>query len=363
MKKIAVFKPYNAQLTNAFGTGQYPVFKEINKYKGYDVTFFLSDTDIYFDGVTNRYIKENKFITSVLRIYRKVFGVFYVKIPFYNSIKFDDYDVIITEGLHYCLLKYFENYAGKLIINDSITAVKKLEELDSRLINKLFIKSICVVVNEKIPVLYRKNGIFLSTRVIGHTIQLNKIEFTERFSAKPKLLSVGRLVEEKGYIYIFDAIKQLAPLYPDLVIDIYGDGPLLEMLENYIKENNLSEHVFMKGFVPYEHITQLFSNYSIFISHPIEMDHVAEAFHMGNMEAMASGVPVITTDCGGIPFTVQDKAIVCRQRNITDIVQSIEDLLNNKKFVNRMSLDGRANIEKKYDIDTIVQKWINVIDE
>ena len=60
VKKIAVFKPINASHNNAFGTGQYEVFKSINESKEYEVTFFLLDKSLYFTGVHNKYIKKNK---------------------------------------------------------------------------------------------------------------------------------------------------------------------------------------------------------------------------------------------------------------------------------------------------------------
>ena len=65
VKKIAVFKPINARHNNAFGTGQYEVFKSINESKEYEVTFFLSDKNIYFTGVNNEYIKENNLQNNI----------------------------------------------------------------------------------------------------------------------------------------------------------------------------------------------------------------------------------------------------------------------------------------------------------
>ena len=103
-------------------------------------------------------------------------------------------------------MKYFDNFKGKLILHDSVTSVKKIREIDYALANKLFENSLSVVVNEKIPILYKDNNILLKTRVIGHSVKLDKINFIERDSFKIKILSIGRLVEEKGYIYIFSAI-------------------------------------------------------------------------------------------------------------------------------------------------------------
>ena len=73
IKKIAVFCPWNIRINNAFGTGQYEVFKKINELEKYEVTFFLADKNQYFEGVKNRYIKANRLISFIVRIYRILF--------------------------------------------------------------------------------------------------------------------------------------------------------------------------------------------------------------------------------------------------------------------------------------------------
>jgi len=363
VKKIAVFMPENTRHNNAFGTGQYEIFKSINESKKYDVTFFLDNKDVYFSGVQNKYIKENKIISFIARIYRKLFGLSFLRFPYYGNLNFNNYDIVVTEGIHYAFLKYFDNFKGKLILNDSITSLQKIRKIDYKLVNKSFKNSLSVVVNEKIPILYKENNLLLKTRVIGHSLKLDKFNFIERASFKGKILSIGRLVEEKGYIYIFSAIKQIIVHYPDVTLDVYGEGPLEKDLSDYIKENNLHNNIFLRGFLEHKKLLNSFCDYDLFISHPIEMDHIAEAFHMGNMEAMASGLPVITTDCGGVPFVVKDNAIVCRQMSIEDIVKSIEKLLTDKILFNKMSVKSRKYIEDNFSHEIIVKKWREVFDE
>jgi len=363
VKKIAVFKLLNPRHDNAFGTGQYEIFKSINESKEYEVTFFLTDKSVYFTGVHNKYIKKNKIITFISRIYRKLFNLSFVRLPYFSNLNFNNYDVVVTDGIHHKYLKYFDNFKGKLILNDSITSIQKIRKIDYKLVNKLFKNSLSVVVNEKILTLYKNNNILLRTRVIGHSLKLDKFNFIERASFKGKILSVGRLIEEKGYIYIFSAIKQIVVQYPDITLDVYGEGPLEKDLSDYIKNNNLQNNIFLRGFLENKKLLNSFCDYDLFISHPIEMDHIAEAFFMANMEAMSSGLPVITTDCGGVPFVVKDNAIVCNQMSIEDIVKSIEKLLTDKILFNQMSVKGRKYIEDNFNHELIVKKWREVFDE
>tara|TARA_B110000238_G_scaffold178228_1_gene200629 strand:+ start:860 stop:1957 length:1098 start_codon:yes stop_codon:yes gene_type:complete len=363
VKKIAVFCPFNIKANNAFGTGQYEIFKRLNELKEYDITFFLDDKTEYFNGVNNNYIKINKIKTFISKIYKLIFQKSFVRLPYYDNLDFNDYDIIITEGIHYAFLKYFDNYNGKLILNDSVTSLKKISKVDNKLVNKLYKNSLTVAVNDKIPILYREHNILLKTKVIGHSLNLDKFNFLERNKFKGKIISIGRLVEEKGFIYIFSAIKKIISDYPNITLDVYGNGPLEKELSTYIIKNDLQNNIFLKGFLDYEKIIKIFCNYDLFVSHPIELDHVAEAFLMSNMEAMASGLPVITSNCGGVPFVVKDKAIVCHQKSAADITKSLIKLINNKALFNQMSVNGRKYIEDNFNNELIVKKFRDIFDE
>jgi glycosyltransferase involved in cell wall biosynthesis len=360
MKKIAIFKPYNARPNNAFGSGQYPVFKKFKEY-GYEVIFFLDDKNVKFDGVKNKYIKVKKISNFILRVFRKIFNIPYIKMPYYEDIDFNEYDIVITEGLHYPFLSYFDNYKGFLILNDTITAEKRIKKLNANLINKKFSNSYVVGVNEKMFLLYEKYGIKLEHSVIGHALNIDKIKFYKREKFNGKLLSIGRLVYEKGYEYIFQAMKKLVIDYPNLTLNIYGSGPLENELKRLVKKLNLENHIFLKDSLKYDDLMDKLKEYDLFISHPLETEYIAEAFHMGNMEAMTNGMPVITTDCGGVPYVVKDKAIICEQKSINDIVLAVKKLLEDKNLYSKMSEEGRKFIEDNYSLDVIVKKWISVL--
>ena len=361
--KLAVFKPYNARPNNAFDSGQYPIFKKLQDENICEVTFFLDDESVKFEGVQNRYIKVNKCITFINKVLRKIFKIKYIKIPYYGNIDFNEYDIIMTEGFHYPFLKYFEDFHGKLIINDTITAENRISKLDSDYINKKFSNAKIIVVNGKIPLLFNKYNIDLECEVIGHALQLDKIPFKERKKFNGKILSIGRFVKEKGYIYIFKAMKKLVKKYPNITLDIYGSGPLKDDLYKYIIKNNLENNIDFKGFIAYDELLSKLNEYDLFISHPLEMNYIAEAFHMGNMEAMANGMPLITTDCGGVPYIVKDKAFVGKQYDVEYIIDKISLLIEKTDLLNKMSLNGRKFIENEYGLDVIYNKWKKLIIE
>lgn len=355
--KIAVFKPSNIRNDNAFATGQHIVFQRLNELENYEVTYFVDDLKTTFNKIDINYVKRNLTKEFFLKLKNKLFKIFYTKIPTYDNINFSEFDIVITEGIHYSLISYLENFEGKVIFNDSITTNYNIKKDKVDYLNQSFKNATAVVVNDKIPTLYEKNKIKLKTKTIGHAIDTDKIKFKQRNVFNGKLISIGRLVEEKGYKYIIQAIKNLEENYPFLSLDIYGTGPLYDLIFEQIKELKLESKVRLLGFIDNHALLKQLNDYDAFISHPLEMSYIAEAFHMGNMEAMANGLPVITTDCGGVPYVVKDYAIITEQRNIKSIEKAIVQILENKSFYSDLSKNGRKYIENEFSLEIIVNKW------
>jgi len=201
----------------------------------------------------------------------------------------------------------------------------------------------------------------INTAVIGHAIDIKLIPFLKRTQCKGKLISIGRLVFEKGFKYIIKAIAILRNIYPDIKIDIYGNGPLKENLQNLIISLGLENIVSLKGFLPYKQLILKLEKYDLFLSHPLETSYIAEAFLMANMETMTNGLPVITSDCGGVPYVIRDKAIVVEQKNVNQIVRAVQDFIENPKKVEKFSVEGRKYTEENYSVEVIAKKWDKVI--
>ncbi len=108
----------------------------------------------------------------------------------------------------------------------------------------------------------------------------------------PLVISVGRLVEQKGYERLLRVYKRLFDEGFEFELWILGEGEKRKTLENYIKENNLSARVKLLGFQknPYKfmNVADLFVCSSI-----------AEGFSSVVAEALICGKPVLSTDCSG----------------------------------------------------------------
>jgi len=112
------------------------------------------------------------------------------------------------------------------------------------------------------------------------------------------MVSVGGLVDRKGFHRVIDVIPKLVIKFPDLIFLIVGgdspEGGIRNKLEQQVQQLNLKKHVRFLGALPTEELKKPLSAADIFVL-ATENEGWANVF----LEAMACGLPVITTDVGG----------------------------------------------------------------
>ena len=109
--------------------------------------------------------------------------------------------------------------------------------------------------------------------------------------------AVGRLVPVKDHISLLEAFSKLGTKYPRCRLEILGEGPLRPILEAKITALNLHERVQLRGYS---------ADVPGFLSrvHTFVMSSISEGLPLTILEAMASGLPVVATDVGGVAEVV-----------------------------------------------------------
>jgi len=130
--------------------------------------------------------------------------------------------------------------------------------------------------------------------VIGNPVDVDAIARagTGTLPGSPALVSVGRLMPQKGFDILLPAIAQIRTRYPGLHLTIIGDGPDREQLEAQTRELGLTDVVTFTGFsknpIPSVRAADLFVLASRY-----------EGFPNAALEALACGTPIVLTDCPG----------------------------------------------------------------
>jgi glycosyltransferase involved in cell wall biosynthesis len=327
-----------------------------------EFTYVVDDRSVSFDGIRMTYVDKSVLGTLLTGAY-KFFISDQINYPLYRHVAFSDCDVIIAEGILYSLLHYVRYDAAKVILNDSLSRNPGVSKRRVRYLNTHFSAAQSVVVTEKVRSVYAHYGITIPVTVIGHPVSTAEIPFHRRHAAPRRLLSVGRLVREKGYNIIIDTVAELAVAYPDVTLDIFGAGPLDHTLARRIAALGMQSRIKLMGHVRREDLLQRLADYDLFVSHPLTTNHSAEAFLMANLEAMAAGLPVITSDCGAVPMVVEDKAVVIPEGDVRGLRNALERFVGGHEDIAARSAAGRLLVEQKYALPAIAEKWREVIEK
>ncbi len=117
---------------------------------------------------------------------------------------------------------------------------------------------------------------------------------------RPRLVSVGRLAEQKGQLLLVEAAARLRDRYPDFELVIVGDGELRDELERAIDRLDLRDCVRITGFLDNQGVRR-----ELEAARALVLPSFAEGLPVVIMEAMALGRPVIATSIAGIPELVE----------------------------------------------------------
>lgn len=198
---------------------------------------------------------------------------------------------------------------------------------------------------------------------IIHTIKLavdlDDIRFQQRENAKPKIMMVGRLVEKKGFSYALQAVSLLYKQMPDIEMNIFGDGELMEDLKKEAQSLGIENHVNFRGFANNPEIIDQLYKYDMLIVPSVQAkDGDREGIPQTTVEGMATGIPAIASDHAGLPELIKDgeTGLQVPERNSTAIKDAIVKLVENPDLVKKLSLNGRKIVEREHNIKTQVRK-------
>jgi len=200
---------------------------------------------------------------------------------------------------------------------------------------------------------YFNNSVRKRSVVISNPVFINRDDYPKVVNRRKVIITVGRLHPQKNHKLLIDAFAKCAEEFPEYTVEIYGDGPLKEETQKYIVQKKLDDRIFLKG--TSDNIYQYMVDCSLFV---LTSDY--EGLPNTLLEAMALGVPCISTDCkpGGareIIHNGRDGIIVsCDDKD--ELVNAIRFMLINHEVANDMGTLAAINI-KRYSPILIYKHW------
>ena len=168
----------------------------------------------------------------------------------------------------------------------------------------------------------------------------NKFEAADKISINPDfryLLYVGRLVKNKGIELMLDVFNEIQNQYDDIKLIIIGDGPLIDLIKNYIKNNNLEKKIILPGRLTHDVICYYYNVSTILLNIGLS-GGVANVI----IEASASGLPIINTDVGASRDYINEErqnGILIKPQNKNDLLDAIKTILENEKLYENWNTD------------------------
>ena len=193
------------------------------------------------------------------------------------------------------------------------------------------------------------------TKVLYSGIDTEKFSFGERtFDLKQglKVLSVGRLAEKKGIEFGIRAIGQALKTIPDLQYTIIGSGEEKEKLVQLAENLGIAEHVHFIDYVIDTEINKLYHVADLFLLPCVTAgDLDQEGIPNVLKEAMATGMPVISTRHSGIPELIEDgiNGALVDERDVDALAGKIIDLAGRPEACREMGQAARKTVEQRFD--------------
>ncbi|MFW9964001.1 MAG: glycosyltransferase family 4 protein [Candidatus Sifarchaeia archaeon] len=145
---------------------------------------------------------------------------------------------------------------------------------------------------------------------------------------------------------IIESFSVIAKEIDDVSLIIGGQGSERQSLEQLVSDLNLSDRVFFTGHLDRETMSQLFSSSYIYVQYP-ESDGVS----ITAMEAMSSGLPIISSEVGDVPTIVhhQENGFLVDTSSSESLTESMRKLLNDRELRDKMGRQSREDAEQKHD--------------
>ena len=169
------------------------------------------------------------------------------------------------------------------------------------------------------------------------------------------LIFVGRITPQKGLPYLLCALQELIHAGAPVRLTIIGAGIDLDNLKRTAKD--VESHVTFLGEVPNGRITDHLLGHDIFV-----LPSLYEGFGVAVVEAMAAGLPVIVTRCGGPEFFVDDTfGRVCTPGSVASLKAAILELMSMRRedFL-QMGANARRKAVATYDIESIAREYLEL---
>ena len=300
-----------------------------------------------------RYLQRITYVRTILT------SIAYVASLFWRVHKYDVIHVFSASYFSFVLaptpaILIGKLYRRKVLLNyHSGEAEDHLQRWRRSAIPTIKLSDVVVVPSEYLVRVFEKFG--LTAHAIYNLVDTGKLRFRERVPLRPVFLSNRNLEVHYGVDRVLRAFKIIQETLPEATLDVVGDGSQRRALEVLAAELGLRNTTF-RGQINPDLISDVYDNADIYLN-ASEIDNQP----LSILEAFACGLPIITTDAGGIPDMVSNgkTAIVIPRGDYVQMAERAIWLLNNQSETGQIIERARQEC-LKYSWEAVRDMWLNV---
>ncbi len=224
----------------------------------------------------------------------------------------------------------------------------------------IYPKADCLVCQSKrVGNYFRKLDGKANIKIIPNPVNLECVAQTVPEKRRNAIIAVGRLNTQKNFILLMEGFQEIKSGYSDYIVEIYGQGPEYNNLNKKIHDLHIENNIFLMSIK--NNVMQSVNDAKLFV-----MTSDYEGFPNALVEAMASGLPVISTDfpTGVAKELIKDgvNGYVVPRNDKKELAKAMVKILSSPELQESMSKENRKII-KHLDTDKIIDKWRAVLNK
>ncbi len=207
---------------------------------------------------------------------------------------------------------------------------------------------------DKFPIIHATTDLtnFLSLKINYHSMMGSDNKTYVQFG------TVGRLNWSKGFDHLIIALGEIKKKTSNFHLKIAGEGPFKNTLQNLIQKNQLESNVKILGEINHNEVSEFLNDLNIYIQ-----PSISEGSPVTLKEAMASGLPIIASDAGGIPEIIENNTtgFIFQKGNIKELAKCILKIMKlDHKEKKKIGLMARKKAREMYGIELTSKKLATI---
>ena len=180
-----------------------------------------------------------------------------------------------------------------------------------------------------------------------------------------KIVAVGRLVEQKGFIYLIRSLFELGKKDIPVSLTIIGDGPLEHELKNEAKGLPKGVSIHFVGRVAHMETLRTMANSDVMVAPSVvAADGDRDGIPNVVIEAMACGLPIVASNVSGIPEIVinNETGFLIEPSNPEALAEAFMKIFSDRENATKMGAVGREMMRERFDVNKNIQEFLGLLE-